>query len=158
MRQVELRMYGDVRGEETLSWEWVAERLEAAPIYWLTTTQPDGMPHSRPIHGVYVDGRLLLSNGSWRHNHNWEANPRVSVHLPSGTEVVIVEGRGAYEREPAAITRFLEAYNPKYGYSYDASHMPYAFEVVPDAVFAWTSLGEKGESGFGRVGKWVAGG
>jgi hypothetical protein len=79
------------------------------------------------------------------------------VHLPSGTDVVIVEGRGAYERDPAAMAGFLEAYNPKYGYSYDVTQMPFAFEVVPDAVFAWTSLGDKGESGFGGVGKWVAG-
>ena len=154
MRAAELRMYGKKRAEEPLAWEWVAGRLAAAPMYWVVTTRPDGTPHARPLHGAFVDGRLLLSNGSWNHHHNWEANPKVSVHLESGLEVVIVEGAGAYEREKAALERFLDAYNAKYGYEYNVEQMPYAFEVVPDVVLAWQTIGELGEKGFAAVGKW----
>ena len=154
MRPSTLRMYGKDRGETALTWDWVSERLAAAPFYWLITTRKDASQHARPLHGVWADERLLLSNGSWNHHHNWEANPRVTVHLGGGTEVVIVEGTGVYERDPDRVKRFLEAYNPKYGYSFGVDQMPFAFEVVPDVVLAWQTVGELGEKGFAAVGKW----
>src|SRR5438132_10793756 len=79
MRPSTLRMYGKERSEPTLTWAWVSGRLAAAPFYWLVTTRKDGTPHARPVHGVWADDRLLLSNGSWNHHHNWEANPNVAV-------------------------------------------------------------------------------
>jgi hypothetical protein len=155
MKAAKLQMYGKERGEALLPWDWVAERLAAAPFYWLTTTRKDFLPHARPLHGAWVDERLFLSNGSWNHHHNWERNPRVSVHLGSGTEVVIVEGTGNYERGKHVLERFLEAYNAKYGYDYGVDQMPYAFEVVPEVILAWQTIGELGEKGFEAVGKWT---
>ena len=155
MKPTTLRMYGNLRGEPGLAWEWVSDRLALAPFYWVVTTRKDGAPHARPLHGVWLDQRLLLSNGSWNHHHNWEANPKVSVNTGNGTEVVIVEGTGRYEREPGAVQRFLDAYNPKYGYDFSAEQMTYAFEIVPDVVLAWQTIGELGEKGFQAVGKWI---
>jgi hypothetical protein len=155
VRQARLRMYGKEREEAELGWEWVSERLGSAPFYWLTTHGRGGPPHARPLHGAWVDERLFLSNGSWNHHHNWERNPHVSVHLGSGTEVVIVEGTGTYERDAGVLQGFLDAYNGKYGYRYTVEQMPYAFEVVPDVVLAWQTIGELGEKGFEAVGKWT---
>lgn len=150
--EAQLRMYGKVRAEPTLSWEWVSSSLKEAPLYWLATTRGDGTPHARPVHGIWSDNRLLLSNGSWNHHHNWEANPRVSVHLESGTDVVVVEGRGeGYDKE--GVKDFLEEYNPKYGYTFEDMLPPLV--IVPEVILAWQTLGPAGRDGFGSVGKWV---
>ena len=104
------------------------------------------------MHGVWSDDRLLLSNGSWNHHHNLTANPRLTVHLESGTTVVIVEGRsGGYDH--AGLKAFLDVYNPKYGLHFEEMLPP--FVVVPETILAWETLGPKGIGGFRAVGKWT---
>jgi hypothetical protein len=147
-----IRMYGKVRPEPSLSWEEVSARLADSPIYWLVSTRQDGAPHARPVHGIYADGRLLLSNGSWNHHHNLVANLHLTVHLESGTVVVIVEGRsGGYDQD--GLSAFLDVYNPKYGLHFEDMLPP--FVVMPETILAWDTIGPKGVGGFRAVGKWI---
>ena len=76
---------------ELLPWSWAQQRLVAARTYWIATTRPDGRPHCRPVWGVWLPDGFWFSTGSLA-RRNLVANPQVTVHLDSGTEVVIVEG------------------------------------------------------------------
>jgi hypothetical protein len=145
-------MYKKPRSEETLDWEWASGQLSSALIYWLVSTRPDGAPHPRPVHGIWTGDKLLLSNGSWKHHDNYTANPRVNVHLESGTSVVIVEGRfEGYDAD--GLKSFLAEYNPKYGLQFDDLLPPSI--IKPEVVLAWDTLNDAGTGGFRAVGKWT---
>ena len=79
---------------ELLPWSWAHQRLETAHTYWIATTRPYGRPHCRPVWGVWLADGFWFSTGSLA-RHNLATNPQITVHLDSGTEVVIVEGVAA---------------------------------------------------------------
>jgi hypothetical protein len=125
-------------------------------MYWLTTVRGDGTPHARPIWGVWLDGRLLLSVGSWEHWRAVKQEPRVSVHLDSSLEVVIVEGIARPEKDRNLIRRWVDIYNAKYDWDFDADtlHAP-PVNVQPEVAFGWTTKGEAAREGFASTGKWT---
>ncbi len=92
--------YGAPRGDAgLLEWGWVVERMVEAPRYWVSAVNASGAPVSRPVDGVWLDDTLYFGGSpetSWVRALN--ANPEVSVHLESGVEVVILEGRVAEMR------------------------------------------------------------
>ena len=76
-----------------LPWEFVEERLTAAPNYWVATVSLGGAPHVRPVDGVWVDGALCFGGSpETRWVRNLQHDPRLSVHLPHDDEVIILEG------------------------------------------------------------------
>ncbi len=111
----------------------------------------DGHPHPRPVWGLWRDGRLLLSVGSPTVAAQLRADPTVTVHLGSGTDVVLVEGRvvGA-TRDPAA----LDQYVGKYERPYDVDEHGPLTEVAPERVLAWRAAGRDGRDGFAAAGRW----
>ncbi|MDQ6875610.1 MAG: pyridoxamine 5'-phosphate oxidase family protein [Actinomycetota bacterium] len=75
------------------SWAEVALRLEQARSYWIVTRRPDGRPHAAPVWGVWLDGRVCFSTSpSSVKARNLAADPRVTVHLESADNVVILDG------------------------------------------------------------------
>jgi Pyridoxamine 5'-phosphate oxidase len=74
-----------------LPWSHLVERLEAAPHYWVATASRSGRPRARPIDGVVVDGCLYFSGGEVGWVRDLRANPRISVHLESADDVVIID-------------------------------------------------------------------
>jgi hypothetical protein len=130
---------------ELLPWSFVLERLVSAPNYWIATTTPDGHPHTRPIDGVWVDGAVCFGGSpETRWVRNLLANPRLSIHLASTTEVVILEGTGELITdandplaEPSAkATR--EKY-PQY-FSGETPFRPF-WVMRPRIIYAWTLAG-----------------
>src|SRR5207302_7821785 len=85
------RMFGGHLEPVRLPWKWATERLSRARNYWIATTRQDGQPHSRPVWGVWLDDAFYFSTGSLA-AQNLAANPAITVHLESGSEVVIIEG------------------------------------------------------------------
>jgi len=71
---------------------------------------------------------------------------QVTVHLDSGTEVVVVEGRvgerGVVDGDVVA------AYDTKYDWRYDIGEYGPLTAIVPDRVHAWHSAGWAGRNGF----------
>lgn len=129
-----------------LTWEWVAAQLSAARHYWLCSVHPDGRPHVIPRWGVFLDGKFYYDGSpETRHARNIAKNPRVSLHLESGSDVVIIEGESAPAGKPdlSLAFRLAEAYRAKYesdGYSpepaqWDAGGL-YVF--TPRQCLAWT--------------------
>jgi hypothetical protein len=130
-----------------LEWSAVAGRLAAAKIYWVCTASGAGVPHAVPVWGAFVDDVLYLGAGGPRTNRNLAANPRVTVHLESGDNVVIIEGvvapwTGASEQLGKAID---DQYAGKYDWrpSSEAADggIGDGWQVIrPDKIIAWTSF------------------
>ncbi|HEY1987950.1 MAG TPA: hypothetical protein VGG43_00640 [Acidimicrobiales bacterium] len=78
----------------------------------------------------------------------------MTVHLDSGSQVVIVEGR-AYG--PSADAEVMAEYNRKYDGSYDADTYGRPTVVVPETVLAWRTRGRAGRERFHQTGKWRLG-
>src|SRR3954451_7088586 len=75
----------------TKPWSWAESLLESAHTYWLVTTSPDGVPHSRPLWGIWCQDSFLFSSQN-RSGGFLEVNPRASVNLQVGEDVVMIEG------------------------------------------------------------------
>lgn len=129
------------KNEGMLTWDWVNTQLEKARNYWIGSTRPDGGPHTAPVWGVWLEGRLYFgsSRGS-RKGRNLIANPRVTVHLESGDEVVIIEGRAEQVTEVERLRQIGKVYGEKYPpFSPDPLNEPQNLYigVIPQVVLAW---------------------
>lgn len=131
--------YGIPDGENgLLPWAFVVKRLDEHRNFWVSTTLPDGSPHTRPIWGVSVEGTFYCGGGErTRWVRNLAVNPRIVVHGESGDEVIIIEGEAErideYSTESTVIERVNEAYERKY----DIEHGTPFFAVRPERVLAW---------------------
>ena len=124
--------------EGVVSWDWVEQQLLGARSYWLCTTRDDGRPHAMPVWAVWVDGALLFSTDpASLKGRNLAARPDIVVHLDSGDDVVVLEGRAATMSAPRR-PAFVEAYDAKYGHRVDTDNEAFGlYELVPDRVLAW---------------------
>lgn len=99
--------------EGLLEWAWADAQLAASRNYWVATTRNDGRAHVSPVWGVWTDGALWFStDGKSVKGRNLAARPDVTVHLESGDDVVIIEGRVETPAVPDAVN---DAYAAKYG-------------------------------------------
>jgi hypothetical protein len=145
-----LSFYGSRSDCAALEWQWVDEQLRAAGTYWVVG-RSDGPPHPRPVWGVWDGQRLLLSVGSQVVGRQLRADPVVSVHLDSGTDVVIVDGDVRSDSDdPTAI----QMYDSKYDWNYDVAEYGRLTVVAPTIVRAWRSAGWAGRDGFQSAGRW----
>lgn len=143
-------------GQGLLPWSHVGERMRGARNYWVATACPDGRPHSMPVWGIWLDDLFYFSTGlTTRKGRNLAVNPRAVVHLESGADLVVVEGRAREIRDAPTIERFLTVYNPKYGWDFTVAQLETGglFEVRPERAFAW--LGDEGDAFSGTATRWV---
>jgi Pyridoxamine 5'-phosphate oxidase len=120
-----------------LPWSHAVERLEAAREYWVTTADRDGRPHAVPVWGAWVEDVLLFGGGPTRWARNLAANPEVVVHLESGVDVVIVEGRVTRTTDDDPLS---EAAQDAYEAKYQFRHPPPFWVLRPRVAFAWTDF------------------
>ncbi len=138
------RMFGGHLEPVRLPWRWAIERLTSARNYWIATTRPDGRPHSRPVWGVWLDDSFCFSTGSIA-ALNLAVNATITVHLESGSEVVIIEGIAETISDMALLEHIVNVYNAKYRSDVDPNNLPGPFYTVrPRVAFGWIS----DESGF----------
>ncbi len=131
---------------EILPWAWAEERLTASRNYWVVTARPDGRPHAMPVWGVWFDGAFHFGTGAnSRKGRNISADPRATVHLESGDEVVVLEGvMTEVTGDAEAIRRFEETFNPKYGFNPGSEEMDLVnmgavvYRMAPRVAFGWT--------------------
>src|SRR5438128_2824960 len=116
--RVPISFWGQAREAPPIAWDRVENALESSYTYWVSTVSPQGRPQSRVLWGLWHEDRLILSVGSTTVGRNLAANPNVSVNLPSGAEVIIVEGTAAIENDRWSLLRYLERYNPKYRWNF----------------------------------------
>jgi general stress protein 26 len=140
-RRPPFKGYGVPASEDgMLPWSWAAERLEKARNYWVTTTRPDGRPHSMPVWGIWLDGAFYFGSGrNSAKSRNLAANPAIVVHLESGDETVILEGLAESVLDEALEQRVDEVYGAKYDFTPDSSGESDPWFVVrPERAYAWT--------------------
>ena len=132
------------KSDAPVAWTDIEKKLRAAPNYWITTIAADGRPHDRPVDGVWVDGALVFGGSpATRWVRNMQQNPAISVHLPSGDDVVILEGDVELVDdpnhplgEPSRVAS--KAKYPQY-YPGDElqEHQPF-WMLRPTVAYAWT--------------------
>jgi hypothetical protein len=134
--------------EGTLPWSFVDEQMTAATNYWVATIHPAGRPHTMPTWAVWLDSKVFLDGSpETRRYRNIVINPNASVHLESGSQVVIMEGQIHEYGKPSQELgeRLAKAYAVKYaesGYNPSPSNWDngglYVFS--PRKVLAWTKF------------------
>lgn len=120
-------------------WREVRERLVRSRTYWVVTARRDGRPHAVPVWGIWIDGMLVFDSGRGsRKTRNMLANPEIVVHLESGSEAVVLEGRATRLRDRDLRVRFARAYRRKYDYPFDPDDPPgIVFRLRPRVAFAF---------------------
>jgi hypothetical protein len=136
--------YRDGNAEvNVLPWTEVRRRLEESEFFWFATATPDGEPHARPIWGAWIDDTFYFDGGvdSTRWGRDLLANPRIEVHLPSASEVVIVTGRFSRENDldADAFARVQASYLARYR-TYQPEDAAGLFMVKPISALAWTTF------------------
>lgn len=144
-----LRLYGRVNDCHPPEWAWVDRELERAGTYWIGS-RGHRHPHLRPVWGVWNDRTLFLSIGSPTIARELEEDPTITVHLESGTDVVIVEGHAS---GTCVEPRILERYDAKYDWNYTIDEYGPLTLVVPSVVIAWRSADWAGRGGFRSAGR-----
>jgi len=144
-----LIQYGQRSASPKLEWAWVEAQLASAGTYWTSVGSAE-QPHPRPVWGIWADGVLHLSIGSPRLAAA-VAGQAVTVHLDSGTDVVIVEGSVATKTADPGL---IAAYDAKYTWKYDVGTYDPLTTIRPHAVLAWRSAGWAGRGGFVATNRW----
>jgi len=81
---------------------------------------------------------LYLSGGEVGWVRDLRENPRVSLHLESADDVVIIDGRVDWIADPPELVeRINTASQERHGW--DTAP---CWRLEPDVVFAWTNLGK----------------
>src|SRR5881398_218114 len=94
--------YGIASGADgQLPWSWVERECARARNFWVCTTRADGRPHAMPVWGLWLGSPGDVLGGSLAFStdptslkaRNLLRDPRIVIHLESGDDVVILEGR-----------------------------------------------------------------
>lgn len=127
--------YGIAEGAEgQLDWSWAVERLIASRNYWVITADGSGRPHASPVWGLWLDDALVFGTSpDSRKAKNLIRDPRVVVHLESGDEVVVLEGK--IERGPID-DGIADIYKEKYDFRPEPGEG--WFWLRPSSALAWT--------------------
>jgi nitroimidazol reductase NimA-like FMN-containing flavoprotein (pyridoxamine 5'-phosphate oxidase superfamily) len=130
--------------DRLLPWSHAEEKLKAAKNYWVATASEQKTPHAVPVWGVWLDEALYFGIGP-RSSRNIKVNPQVSVHLESGDQVVIVEGRVDQISgvDPELSKRLDDAFAEKYDWRPSSEGEPAgegSLVLHPKRAFAWTSF------------------
>lgn len=126
--------------EAMLTWDWVDRQMRAARNYWICSVRADGRPHSVPVWGAWVDGLLYFGTDRQAVKaRNIARDSRVVVHLDSGDETVIVEGRAKIAQVAAAqLQRISQCYIEKYELDPDLAESDNLLLcLIPSKVMAW---------------------
>jgi hypothetical protein len=126
-------------GAGLAAWGPAREQLAGARTYWVGTTRPDRRPHAMPVWGVWLDDAFhFATDRASRKARNLAANPAVVVHLESGDDVVLLEGRARPVTDPARLAAFDAAYQAKYGVRMaDVPGDVSVWVVTPRVAFGW---------------------
>src|SRR5260370_35840044 len=81
------------QGSGLLPWSWAADRLASARNHWVTSTWPDGRPHSMPVWGMWDDSVLCFTSAARsRKARNLSAAPACAVTTRDANAPGIIQG------------------------------------------------------------------
>ena len=118
-----------------LPWGWAQQRLEKSHNYWITTTKPDGSPHTMIVWGLWLDEVFLFSTGRQsRKARNLGQNRHCIVCTEKADQAVIVEGVADEESDVDLRRTFLKRYERKY--AFDMSEFEADIVSLKEPVYA----------------------
>ncbi len=119
---------------------------------WLTTTNPDGTSHVRPLGTVQVDGVLYFNSGpATRKSRNIAANPQCVLSIATLRFDLVLEGRAVRVTDTSQLGVVVEAFR-RHGwpaqvdgdaltaeYSAPSAGPPpwWLFRIEPETVYAF---------------------
>jgi hypothetical protein len=125
-------------GSGLLPWNRGRERLAASRNYWIHTTRPDGQPHVKPVWGLWFEDRFYFGTSPRSvAGQNLSVNHWLAVHLESGDDVVILEGRAEQVTDRVLLSRLDESYIAKYSYHLASEDGATVYTLYHKVAFAW---------------------
>jgi hypothetical protein len=138
------------QGSGLKPWSYAVERLTRTRGYWISTTCPDGRPHSVPIWGVWLRDVFAFSTGAQsRKAKNFARDPRVVIGVEPTEDSIVLEGVVSRIDDPELIREFKSVYAAKYLMNMDDFSEP-VYAVKPVAAFSFASTGEEFTAGSTR--------
>jgi PPOX class probable F420-dependent enzyme len=133
-------MYIGKKRDSFLPWSHAETRLERSRNYWICTARPDGRPHAVPVWGFWHEGALYFgTHRDSRKARNIARNTRISVHLESGDDVVILDGDAEEIVDQKALAKQMDGVSrKKYGMPMMVNAETVMYRVRPRVVLAWT--------------------
>src|SRR3954449_6651779 len=140
--------YGLGSGPGPMSPAMVVEQLTAAKSYWVCTTRADGRPHAMPVWGLWLGAPADVLGGSLAFStdptslkaRNLLRDPRIVIHLESGDDVVVLEGRARtldVSADPELVAAFVLEYDRKYSVQVEPGPEFGLYALSPDVVLSW---------------------
>jgi pyridoxine/pyridoxamine 5'-phosphate oxidase len=153
----------DGYGSPEIDWARVAEMLDGAQTQapgtggpnrhtaWLTTIDPDGRPHVRPVGTVTVDGARYFNSGlGTRKSRNLARDPRATLSIATEPFDLVVEGRAERVADPAVVAAAVSVFRAggwpceqdgeaiTAPFSAQTAGPPpwYLYRIVPETVYA----------------------
>jgi hypothetical protein len=78
---------------------------------WLSTTCPDGTPHTMPLSAIWFDGAFYFNSGARaRKGRNLAANPRSVLTFSAGGFGLVFQGMTRRITDEPTMDRLLEVY------------------------------------------------
>jgi PPOX class probable F420-dependent enzyme len=140
------------QGRGLKPWSYAVERLTRARGYWISTTCPDGRPHSVPIWGLWLHDEFAFSTGAQsKKARNLRTEPRVVIGVEPSDDSIVLEGHARLVEDAARKRDFVDAYAAKYGWAMESEPM---YSVTPSVAFYFSSA--EGEF-VGGATRWIFG-
>ena len=113
VHRVHMSTFTRVRG--FIPWNKVDTWLRGFRSIWVSTTRPDGHPHSVPVWYLW-DGEHIYfaASKSTQKTRNLAKRSEIVVHAGDGDDVIILEGTAVIVTDPAEWTQVNNAYMEKY--------------------------------------------
>jgi hypothetical protein len=129
----------------------VVEQLAGARSYWVCTTRADGRPHAMPVWGLWLGSPMDVLGGSLAFStdprslkaRNLLRDPRIVIHLESGDDVVVLEGRARtldVTADATLVAAFVTDYDRKYSVKVEPGPEFGLYALSPDVVLAWQEV------------------
>ena len=145
----------DIYGNGPIPWSRPLAQLDAlvtgpGTSVWLSTTRPDGRPHSAGVGAIWLDGRFYVVSGpGTQKSRNLAANPNAALCVSLAEIDLIVEGTAARVTDAATLARLAQRYNEQgwpvraegdafvADYSAPSAGPPpwYLYEITPSTVY-----------------------
>jgi nitroimidazol reductase NimA-like FMN-containing flavoprotein (pyridoxamine 5'-phosphate oxidase superfamily) len=105
--------FTQVRGY--IPWNLIDIWLQSFRSIWISTTRPDGRPHSVPVWYWWNGVCLYFTSGpKGQKVKNLASQPAIVVHAGSGDDALIIEGVTSLVTDPDERARVNQAYMQKY--------------------------------------------
>ena len=119
-----------------IPWRVLDAQLQALRTIWISTTRPDGRPHSVPVWFLWENGEkpgiVFLSHKYTQKQRNLEVQSWAVVHAGDGDDTYILEGVVERLTDAAELEALNRAYMEKYVDPYSGARASFGAE---DAIY-----------------------